>query len=80
MPKLRLAPNSDIEPTRQDIFRAQIEQENREAKWTPIDPRVDGEPLDVDSVLSAHSVCKYAIREDQLPWTRRLLRWWKGIK
>lgn len=36
MRKLKLASRSTEEPTRADVFMAELEQEHREARWTPI--------------------------------------------
>jgi hypothetical protein len=73
MRKLKLASRNTKEPTRQDIFMAEIAQENREARWTPISEPQINPTFDPDEILERAS--RYVILDTPIPRWRRLLRW-----
>lgn len=67
------------EPSRQKIALAEIQQENREAKWTPFSESQKSPTFDPDKVLEASSVYKYAIIQAPFPWYIKLLRRLRGV-
>jgi len=76
MKPLRLVDSE--EPTRAEIAMAEIDQEHREAKWTPFSEPQKNPTFNPDEVLDR--AARYAMTEKPAPAWRKLVRWMKGIR
>lgn len=79
MPELRLAKPVSDNVSRQDIAMAEIDQEHREAKWTPYcDPQSGWPVLEVDKTV--RQATKYIVVDAPVPLWRKVWNWLSRAK